>query len=194
MRILGIDPGSNVTGYGVVERGPGGIVHVAHGTIRTTARRPLEERLATILGEVGVAVAEYAPDRAVVERVFLSQNVRSALVLGQARGAVLAALGSAGIPVDELTPREVKKAVTGAGGAEKFQVQDMVKRLLGLPEVPPEDAADALAAAICRAQIGRFAGLDRSSPSRRRSARRSLHPGPSRRRSSARKDLPESSP
>ncbi len=172
MRILGIDPGSNVTGYGVVERGPGGIVHVAHGTIRTPAQRPLEERLATIQREVRLAVGEHVPDRAVVERVFISLNVRSALVLGQARGAVLAALGTDGIPVDELTAGEIKRAVTGAGGAKKFQVQDMVKRLLGLAEAPPQDAADALAAAICRAQMGRLGDLDWPLRSRRRSFRR----------------------
>jgi crossover junction endodeoxyribonuclease RuvC len=167
MRILGIDPGSSVTGYGIVERGRRGIVHIAHGTIRSPAKRPLADRLAAIQVQLQRTIGEYAPDRAVVERVFVSTNVRSALVLGQARGAILAALGSSGIPVDELTPREIKKAVTGAGGAEKSQVQDMVTRLLGLAEAPPQDAADALAAALCRAQMGRLAALDIQSRSRR---------------------------
>jgi crossover junction endodeoxyribonuclease RuvC len=179
MRILGIDPGSSTTGYGLVEKGAaGGIVHVAHGTIRTPAKRPLSERLAAIQRELRVAIGEYAPDRAVVERVFVSTNVRSALVLGMARGAILATLGTDGIPVDELTAREIKKAVTGTGAAEKAQVQAMVVRLLDLSRAPAQDAADALAAAICRAQMGRLAELDIPVRSRRTRARsrRNLRP------------------
>ena len=172
MRILGIDPGSNVTGYGIVDREGGAIVYVAHGTIRAPAKRPLEERLACIVRELHRTIGRYTPERAVVERVFISVNVRTALVLGQARGAILATLGSDGIPVDELTPREIKKAVTGAGGADKLQVQAMVTRLLALEAAPPQDAADALAAAICRAQMGRLAALDLPARSRRPRARR----------------------
>lgn len=167
MRFLGIDPGSSVTGYGVVERQRGGVVHIAHGTIRTPAGAPLSDRLALVHRGVQAAVAEYAPTRAVVERVFVSGNVRSALVLGQARGAILAALGTAGVVVDEISAREVKKAVTGMGAADKAQVQAMVVRLLSLDAIPAQDAADALAVALCGAQMGRLAALDR--PPRRRS-------------------------
>ncbi len=171
MRILGIDPGSNATGYGIVERQPGGIVHVAHGTIRTPSGQSLELRLASLHCELNAAVREYAPERAVVERVFVALNVHSALVLGQARGAILAAIGAAGVPVDELSPGEIKKAVTGSGAAAKVQVQDMVMRLLSLSEPPPQDAADALAAALCRAQMGPLADLDILARSRRGRAR-----------------------
>jgi crossover junction endodeoxyribonuclease RuvC len=109
-------------------------------------------------GLLGVA-AEHAPELAVVECVFVASNPRSALVLGQARGAALAALASAGLEVAELSAREVKKAVTGTGAAGKAQVQAMVMRLLDLPEPPPTDAADALAVAICHAHAGRLAGI-----------------------------------
>lgn len=181
MRILGIDPGSNATGYGVVERRGGCIVHVGHGTIRTPARRSLPERLAALQRGLRAALLEYAPELAVVEQVFVATNVRSALVLGQARGAILATLGDGGVPVDELAAREVKKAVTGTGSAEKGQVQYMVARLLALTEPLPRDAADALAVALCRAQMGPLAALGRPSSSRRsrvRSRRNLLAPGP----------------
>jgi len=172
MRFLGIDPGSSVTGYGVVERNERGIQHVAHDTIKTPAGAPLADRLAVVHRGVAAAVAEYTPARAVVERVFVSANVRSALVLGQSRGAILAALGEAGVPVDELAPRAIKKAVTGMGGADKQQVQAMVTRLLSLGRVPAQDAADALAMALCGAQMGRMAGLVVPRRSRSRGRRR----------------------
>ena len=177
MRILGIDPGSSTTGYGVVERVGARIIHVAHGTIRLPAKEPLEKRLATIQRELYVVIEAHRPDRSVVERVFVSRNASSALVLGQARGAILAALGSREIPVDELATRQIKKAVTGVGGAEKVQVQAMVARLLELPRPPGQDAADALAAAICRAQMGRLAELDIPARSRRRRRRDLVPPG-----------------
>lgn len=175
MRILGIDPGSNATGYGVVERVSGRIVYVAHGTIRPPAKQSLATRLAVIQRELNAAIEEQKPDRAVVESVFVARNASSALVLGQARGAILAALGSHGLPVDELAPRQIKKAVTGAGGADKAHVQAMVTRLLELPRPPARDAADALAAAICRAQMGRLAELELR-PRTRSRRRRSLAP------------------
>ena len=175
MRILGIDPGSNATGYGVVERVAGSIVHVAHGTIRPPVKQALATRLAAIQRELHAAIEAQRPDRAVVESVFVSRNPNSALVLGQARGAILATLGYHGIPVDELAARQIKKAVTGAGGADKAQVQAMVARLLELPRPPACDAADALAAAICRAQMGRLAELDLR-PRTRSRRRRSLAP------------------
>lgn len=172
MRILGIDPGSSATGYGVVERSGSKVTWVAHGTIRTSARAPLSERLAVIHRELREAIVLHRPERAVVERVFVSVNPRSALVLGHARGAILAALGGEGIAVDELAAREIKKAVTGIGNADKAQVQTMVARLLDLAPPPPQDAADALAAAVARAQMGRLAGLGVG----RRRTRRNLVP------------------
>ena len=159
MRILGVDPGSTATGYGVVEFAGGRLSHVAHGILRPGRGEALASRLAKIhAGLLGVA-AEHAPELAVVECVFVASNPRSALVLGQARGAALAALASAGLEVAELSAREVKKAVTGTGAAGKAQVQAMVMRLLDLPEPPPTDAADALAVAICHAHAGRLAGI-----------------------------------
>jgi crossover junction endodeoxyribonuclease RuvC len=179
IRILGVDPGSVATGYGIVERVRGTIVHVAHGTIRPPARAPLAERLAHIQRDLQTTLIEYAPHRAAVESVFVSVNARSALVLGQARGAILATLGTAGVPVDELATRTIKKAVTGMGGAEKDQVQAMVSRLLGLERPPAQDAADALAVALCRAQMRPMADLRTPARGRRRprtAARRA--PGP----------------
>ena len=140
-------------------------------TIRTRAGTPLAVRLAVIQRGVREAVAEHTPSRAVVERVFVGANVRSALVLGQARGAVLAALGEAGIPVEEFAAREIKQAVTGMGGADKHQVRAMVVRLLSLDDAPALDASDALAIAMCRAQMGKLAGLG-VSPRRPSRARR----------------------
>ena len=172
MRILGIDPGSAVTGYGVVEREGAQLLHVAHGTLRPPRNGSLAGRLARIQAGIAEIIEAHEPDVAVIEQVFVRpSNPRSALVLGQARGAALAALGAAGLAVDELSPQEVKSAVAGAGNASKDQVQRMVKRLLSLERVPAQDAADALAAAICRAHQGRLAGLP-SRPTRSRSRSR----------------------
>jgi len=168
MRIIGIDPGSRATGYGVVEGGPGRVVHVAHGVVRTAPDASLAERLAAIHRGVAEVATRYAPQVAVVEKVFVAANPRSAIVLGQARGAALAALAGVGLSVDEITAREVKKAVTGGGAADKADVQSMVARLLGLDRLPPTDAADALAVALCRAHAGRLAQLGGRSRRRRR--------------------------
>jgi crossover junction endodeoxyribonuclease RuvC len=159
MRILGIDPGSVATGFGVVERTGARATHVAHGTLRPVRSAPLPERLAFLHREVERLIATHRPDLAVIERVFAGRSVAAALVLGQARGAVLAALAAAALPIREVAPQEVKLAVTGQGGAEKAQVQAMVRRLLALAATPPRDAADALAAALCCAQEGRLALL-----------------------------------
>ena len=174
MRILGVDPGSSVTGYGLVERrrdGGRGFVHVAHGTIRAPKGAELAQRLEFIRSRLAEVIAEHTPDHAAVERVFVANNVRSAIVLGQARGVVLAALAQAGVAIDEISAREVKKAVTGTGDADKKMVKQMVARLLSLEAEPPSDAADALALALHRAQAGRLAGLEvrtRTRPRRRR--------------------------
>jgi crossover junction endodeoxyribonuclease RuvC len=159
MRILGVDPGSSATGYGVVQFSGGRLRHIAHGVLRPRKGAALASRLAEIHGGLLEVVAEHGADLAAVERVFVASNPRSALVLGQARGAVLAALAGAGLEVTEFAAREVKKAVVGTGGARKAQVQTMVTRLLALEAEPPTDAADALAVAICQAHGGRLAGL-----------------------------------
>ena len=152
MRILGIDPGSLVTGYGVVERRGAGLHHVAHGTLRPPRVAPLAARLAAIHAGIAAVIESHAPVLVVVEKVFVAANPRAALVLGQARGVVLAAAAAAGVRVDELSPQAVKLAVVGTGAAQKLQVQRMVQRLLALEERPAQDAADALAAAWCAAQ------------------------------------------
>jgi crossover junction endodeoxyribonuclease RuvC len=151
VRILGIDPGSLVTGYGVVERRGAAVHHVAHGTLRPPRAGALAGRLAAIHGGLSQVIAAHRPDLVVVEQVFVAANARAALVLGQARGVALAAAAAAGLGVEELSPQQVKQAVVGTGAAQKAQVQRMVQRLLGLEAAPAPDAADALAAALCRA-------------------------------------------
>jgi crossover junction endodeoxyribonuclease RuvC len=171
VRILGIDPGSAVTGYGVVERHEGGLRHVGHGTLRLRRGEPLAARLAALQRDLAVVIANFAPDVVSVERVFVSVSARSALVLGHARGVALASAAAAGLPVSEYAAREIKQAVVGHGAAHKQQVQAMVRRLLGLERDPAFDAADALAAAICHAHAGRLLALG-AFPVRRRRARR----------------------
>jgi len=156
LRILGIDPGSNVTGYGVVEQEERKLVHVAHGTLRPPRRAELAIRLEHLYRSLAEIVAEHRPDAAAVEQVFVSVSPRSALVLGQARGVALAVLGAAGLGVSEYTPSQVKQAVAGTGRAPKSQVKTMVRRLLALERTPAEDAADALAVAIRHANGGRL--------------------------------------
>ncbi len=168
LRILGIDPGTNVTGYGVIEREGAGLRHVAHGTLRPPRERAMEQRLAELHAGLAGLLADYAPDLVVIERIFVAASPHSALVLGQARGVALAAAGAARVPVQELAPQAIKLAVTGNGAAHKVQVQAMVRRLLALSLVPPRDAADALAAAICSAHRGRLAALPLALASRGR--------------------------
>jgi crossover junction endodeoxyribonuclease RuvC len=175
MRILGIDPGSTATGYGLVDRSARRLVHVGHGILRPPRGAPLAARLSHIHEGLVTVIRDFEPDVAVVEKVFLAANPRSALVLGQARGAALAALAGAGLDVGELAAREVKKAVAGSGAAGKPAIQAMVARLLGLDAEPPSDAADALAVAICQAHIGRLSGIPVRSSRRRRTRARSLH-------------------
>jgi len=167
MRILGIDPGSNATGYGVVDSRAGRLLHVAHGTWRPRRGQPLAARLASLHAALVEVIGVQGPDRVVVEQAFVSASPRAALVLGHARGVVLAAAAAAGLAVEEIAPREVKQAVVGTGTAAKHQVQAMVQRLLDLELRPPQDAADALAAAICRAHRGALAGLALRRPARR---------------------------
>jgi crossover junction endodeoxyribonuclease RuvC len=154
IRILGIDPGLGITGYGVVEKAGNALVYIASGRVRSNAALPLAERLASILAGLAEVIESYHPLECAVEKVFVNVNPQSTLLLGQARGAAICAAVLARLPVAEYTALQVKQAVVGQGHAEKLQVQEMVKRLLNLPGPPGEDAADALACAICHAHGG----------------------------------------
>ena len=154
VRILGIDPGLGTTGYGVVEKDGNVLRYVASGRIRSREAEPLAERLATILAGLSEVIDSHHPLEVAVEKVFVNVNPHSTLLLGQARGAAICAAVLARLPVSEYTALQVKQAVVGQGHAKKEQVQDMVKRLLGLPGHPSADAADALACAICHAHGG----------------------------------------
>jgi crossover junction endodeoxyribonuclease RuvC len=154
-RVLGIDPGSRITGYGVVECAPAGLIYRASGCIRPAAL-PFLERLGEIYRGVEALIREYHPDEVAIEEVFLARNAASALKLGQARGAAIAAAVAAGVPVSEYAARTVKLAVVGTGNAAKEQVQHMVRVLLRLSGTPAADAADALAIAICHVNTARF--------------------------------------
>ncbi|HEY2637219.1 MAG TPA: crossover junction endodeoxyribonuclease RuvC [Solirubrobacteraceae bacterium] len=150
MVVLGIDPGTASTGYGVVARRGGRLVALDGGVIQTAAGLALERRLATIHARVAELVDEHGPAAVAVEDLFFGINVRTAFAVGQARGAVLLAAGQRGVPCASYTPQQVKSAVCGSGRADKAQVQHMVQRLLGLAKPPkPADAADAAALALC---------------------------------------------
>ena len=156
MRILGIDPGLRTTGFGVIEAEGSRLAYVASGTIRTDAlpNGDLPGRLKVLFEGVREVVARYAPQCAAVEIVFVNVNPQSTLLLGQARGAALAALAASELHIAEYTALQMKKAIVGHGQARKEQVQQMVGRLLQLPGVPGKDAADALGIAICHAHAG----------------------------------------
>jgi crossover junction endodeoxyribonuclease RuvC len=164
LRVLGVDPGSQATGYGVIDRFGSELCWVAHGVLRPTRSASLAARLAALMQQLGEVIAQYAPDVASVEDVFVAASPRSALVLGQARGAVLAAVGAAAIPLVQYAPARIKQAVAGNGRAAKDQIQRMVKRSLILASAPAVDAADALAAAICHARAGPLERVRRPRP------------------------------
>ena len=150
--VLGIDPGTAHTGFGVVLARGQQLGALDGGVIGTGPDEPLERRLARIHGRVCELISAHEPDAMAIEELFFGQNVRTAFAVGQARGVVMLAAGIAGIPCFSYTPQAVKQAVCGAGGADKTQVQRMVGALLALPEPPePDHAADALAVAICHA-------------------------------------------
>jgi crossover junction endodeoxyribonuclease RuvC len=160
MRVLGIDPGTAITGYGVVEELQGNLKPLAFGVIRTPAGQSLPRRLQSIYRVVKKLAMEWQPDSAAVEELFFSSNVRTAMSVGQARGVTLLALADECLDIAEYTPLTIKQAVTGYGKADKAQVQEMVRLLLGLAEVPrPDDAADALAVAICHLHSARLTAL-----------------------------------
>jgi crossover junction endodeoxyribonuclease RuvC len=172
VRILGIDPGLNRTGWGVIDNAGGQLNYVDSGVIRVPAGE-LPERLGAILAGLGAVIRSAAPTCACVEKVFVNVNPQSTLLLGQARGAAICAAVAAGLAVREHTALQVKQAVVGYGKAGKEQVQTMVCRLLALDAVPPTDAADALACAICDAHAARLLQLGgaRSAVSRVRRSR-----------------------
>ncbi len=160
MRVLGIDPGTALTGYAVVEETAGALTLIAIGAIATPATLPLPQRLQAIYKGVRAAIITHQPETTAVEELFFSRNVRTAMAVGQARGVVLLALADAMLPIAEYTPMQVKQAVTGYGSAGKQQVQEMVRVLLGLAQPPqPDDAADAAAVAICHLHRARLDGL-----------------------------------
>jgi crossover junction endodeoxyribonuclease RuvC len=151
--ILGLDPSLSCTGWGVVRAEGSRLTHIANGQIPTDAKAPMPERLAALQTQLAAVIAAHSPDRAACEEVFVNKNPQSTLKLAQARGAVLAACGAAGLIVNEHAARLVKKAVVGTGGADKAQVQAMLKVLLPGVTVAGADAADALAVAIADAHL-----------------------------------------
>jgi len=158
LRILGIDPGLRVTGFGIIEKSGTTLAYVASGCIKS-GNSGLPERLGTILANLREVIEKHRPQQIVVEKVFVNANPASTLALGQARGTAICAAVDAGLPVAEYTALQVKQAVVGNGHASKEQVQHMVKRLLKLTGSPSSDAADALACAICHAHGGRLGRL-----------------------------------
>ena len=156
---MGVDPGSRFTGYAVLRRNGRQLARVTSGRIKLPARSAPEVRFALLLEELDRMIEQNAPTVMAVEDIFTHRNARSALMLGQARGVVLAAAGRRELPVVAYPPATIKKAVAGHGRADKAQIQRMVKALLGLETVPSEDEADALAAAICHALMSRAGSL-----------------------------------
>jgi crossover junction endodeoxyribonuclease RuvC len=157
MRILGLDPGLADAGWGLVLVQGSVIRHLAHGSIHTGANQPVEQRLHQIHLELAAIISAWAPQTASIEALFFSKNVSSALPVAHARGVIMLSCAMAGLPVAEYTPPQIKQAVVGTGRADKAQVQEMVRLILGLPQVPkPDHAADALAAAICHSHFSAF--------------------------------------
>jgi len=161
LRVLGIDPGTATTGFGVIEGAPGAggpIALVDYGVIRTAAGTPMPERLAELHAGLAALLDAHQPSAMAVEELFFSTNASTALTVGQARGVILLAGAQAGVPIFEYKPLQVKLALTGYGAADKRQVQDMLRLVLGLDRIPrPDDAADAIAIALCHLQVARVA-------------------------------------
>ena len=161
MKIFGIDPGTDCTGYGCVETTGARHSLIASGAIRTPAAASFPEKLLKIHASLAALIAECRPDCVAIENLFHATNARSALKLGHARGVAMLAAAEAGLPIAEYTPAEIKRAVVGYGRAEKQQVQQMVKLLLGLATLPtPHDASDALAVALCHSHAAGPAAAD----------------------------------
>ncbi|HID55415.1 TPA: crossover junction endodeoxyribonuclease RuvC [Candidatus Poribacteria bacterium] len=165
MIIMGVDPGLKVTGYGVISFQDNTLRGLHYGGIRTDPDLPMQRRLKGIYDALSDLIREYRPDALVVEELFFNRNVNTAFAVGMARGVTLLAAEMEGVPVSSYTPLQVKRAVVGYGRATKGQIQQMVKVLLGLGEVPtPDDAADALALAICHANSYRLSQMITSDP------------------------------
>src|SRR5438046_10337945 len=158
VRILGIDPGLRVTGFGIIEKNGASLSYIASGCVKS-GDADLADRLKTILAGLREIIGEHRPQQVALEKVFVNVNPASTLALGQARGTAICAAVDAGLPVSEYTALQVKQAVVGNGHARKRQVQHMVRRLLALPGDPAPDAADALACAICHAHGGNLGAL-----------------------------------
>ena len=162
MLAIGIDPGTAITGYGLVrEQADGSLEVVDYGVIQTSPGHAMPDRLVQLYQQLKQIINLHSPQSGAVEKLFFARNVRTALSVGQARGIALLALAESGVAVAEYSPNEIKQAVAGYGGAEKMQVQMMVQALLNLQEVPqPDDAADALAVAICHLHSARIRALE----------------------------------
>ncbi|MBI5417343.1 crossover junction endodeoxyribonuclease RuvC [Candidatus Poribacteria bacterium] len=150
MRVLGIDPGIAITGYGVVEDHSGKFKSIAYGCIITESKDSVSCRLKTIYQDLGEIIKTYRPDFIAIEELFFAANVKTAISVGEARGVIILGAANLNIPIAQYTPLQIKQGISGYGKADKKQVQYMIKNLLGLSEIPkPDDAADGLAAAIC---------------------------------------------
>lgn len=161
MRIIGIDPGTAITGWGLVDGDGQRLTMVACGVVKTPAGMALPQRLQIIYQELTDIIAQWQPQGSAIEELFFGKNAKTALTVGHGRGAALLALANAGLPITEYKPLEVKQAITGHGGADKQQMQQMVRLLLNLAEIPqPDDAADALGVAICHLHSARLRLLE----------------------------------
>lgn len=160
MRILGLDPGTATTGYGIIDVIDGDLSAVTYGVITTSPKRSTPQRLQTIYQELNQLLEKYQPNAAAIEELFFGRNITTAITVGQARGVLMLALANANLPISEYSPPRIKDAVTGYGKANKAQVQLMVRNLLNLEETPrPDDAADGLAVAITHYQYKRYESL-----------------------------------
>lgn len=161
MLVLGIDPGTATTGYGLVRELPDGeLKAVAYGVIKTPAHTPMPDRLCQIYNAVTALIAQHRPDAAAIETMYFGKNVTTAITVAQARGVILLALAEARLPIREYKPAEIKQAIAGYGDADKVQMQEMIRQLLDLDEIPkPDDAADGLGVAITDLNASRFERL-----------------------------------
>ena len=160
MLVIGIDPGTATTGYGLVRELDSGLQVIDYGVIQTPAGTPLQNRLLQLYRELRAIILLHQPDSGAVEKLFFRKNFTNAIAVGQGRGVAMLALAESNLPVAEYTPMEIKQAVAGWGGADKLQVQEMVRALLDLESIPrPDDAADALAIAICHLHSHRLSDL-----------------------------------
>ncbi|NLK73244.1 MAG: crossover junction endodeoxyribonuclease RuvC [Clostridiales bacterium] len=160
MRIIGIDPGFAILGYGIIEINGSKIKTIEYGAITTPSDMPMPDRLKTIYSNLSNLITEYQPQEASIEELFFNKNTKTALMVGQARGAVILACANNNLEVFEYTPLQIKQALVGYGRAEKMQIQVMIKNILNLDTVPkPDDIADALAAAVCHANSRNYKKL-----------------------------------